>query len=53
MKSTGVVIDPGAMMQFFAGNQEMENNGAAPGPMAQIVADDQEMEDSGEEYEPH
>jgi hypothetical protein len=23
-----VVMDPGAMMQFFAGNQEMENNGA-------------------------
>jgi hypothetical protein len=47
-----VVIDPGAMVQFFAANQEMENNAeevaAAPGPMEQIV-DNQEMENSGEE----
>jgi hypothetical protein len=42
-----VVIDPGAMVQFFAANQEMENNAeeaaAAPGPMEQIVHN-QEME---------
>jgi hypothetical protein len=48
-----VVIDPGAMVQFFAANQEMENNAeeaaaAAPGPMEQIV-DNQEMENNGEE----